>query len=72
MAQPIRVLIVDDSALMRKILAESLAHDPDIEVVGTASDPYVARDKIVELNPDVLTLDMETPPMDGLRHGVGR
>lgn len=64
--RPIRVLIVDDSALVRKVLADSLAHDPEIEVVGTAIDPYVARDKILELNPDVLTLDIEMPRMDGL------
>ena len=50
----IRVLIVDDSAIVRKILAEALAAEPGIEVVGTAPDPYVARDKILELNPDVL------------------
>jgi len=62
----IRVLIVDDSALVRKILAESLAADPEIEVVGTAADAYVARDKILQLNPDVLTLDIEMPRMDGL------
>ena len=62
----IRVLIVDDSALVRKVLTESLANDPEIEVVGTAIDPYVARDKILQLNPDVLTLDIEMPRMDGL------
>jgi two-component system chemotaxis response regulator CheB len=62
----IRVLIVDDSALVRKVLGESLAGDPEIEVVGTAMDPYVARDKILQLNPDVLTLDLEMPRMDGL------
>jgi two-component system chemotaxis response regulator CheB len=62
----IRVLIVDDSAIVRKILAEALAAEPGIEVVGTAPDPYVARDKILELNPDVLTLDIEMPRMDGL------
>jgi two-component system chemotaxis response regulator CheB len=62
----IRVLIVDDSALVRKVLTESLAGDPEIEVVGTAVDPYVARDKILQLNPDVLTLDIEMPRMDGL------
>ena len=63
---PIRVLIVDDSAIVRKILTEALAGEPDIEVVGTAPDPYVARDKIVALTPDVLTLDIEMPRMDGL------
>jgi two-component system chemotaxis response regulator CheB len=62
----IRVLIVDDSALMRKLLVEFLASDPEIEVIGTAPDPYVARDKIKALNPDVLTLDIEMPRMDGL------
>jgi len=62
----IRVLIVDDSAIVRKILAEELAKYPDIEVVGVAPDPFVARDKIVTLKPDVLTLDIEMPRMDGL------
>lgn len=62
----IRVLIVDDSALVRKALTDSLGSDPEIEVVGTAIDPYVARDKILQLNPDVLTLDIEMPRMDGL------
>jgi len=62
----IRVLIVDDSAMVRKVVAEALAHDPAIEVVGTAMDPYFARDKILELKPDVLTLDIEMPRMDGL------
>jgi two-component system, chemotaxis family, protein-glutamate methylesterase/glutaminase len=63
---PIRVLIVDDSAIVRKILAEALAGEPDLEVVGSAPDPYVARDKILALRPDVLTLDIEMPRMDGL------
>jgi two-component system, chemotaxis family, protein-glutamate methylesterase/glutaminase len=62
----IRVLIVDDSAIVRKMLAEALASEPDLEVVGTAPDPYVARDKILNLRPDVLTLDLEMPRMDGL------
>lgn len=62
----IKVLIVDDSALVRKILTEELSKQPDIEVVGTAIDPYVARDKIQQLRPDVLTLDLEMPRMDGL------
>src|SRR5437764_281473 len=61
-----RVLIVDDSAIVRKILSEALAGEPDLEVVGTAPDPYVARDKILSLRPDVLTLDVEMPRMDGL------
>jgi two-component system chemotaxis response regulator CheB len=63
---PIRVLVVDDSAIVRKILTERLAAAPDIEVVGAAPDPYVAREKIVALKPDVLTLDIEMPRMDGL------
>ncbi len=66
MANKVRVLIVDDSALVRQILSSGLAMDPGIEVVGTASDPYMARDKIVELKPDVLTLDVEMPRMDGV------
>jgi two-component system, chemotaxis family, protein-glutamate methylesterase/glutaminase len=63
---PIRVLIIDDSAIVRKILTEALAGEPDLEVVGCAPDPYVARDKILALRPDVLTLDIEMPRMDGL------
>jgi two-component system chemotaxis response regulator CheB len=62
----IRVLIVDDSAIVRKILADALSAEPDIEIVGAAPDPYVARDKILSLAPDVLTLDIEMPRMDGL------
>jgi len=62
----IKVLIVDDSAIVRKIFSEELSKFPDIEVAGTAPDPYVARDKIVKLNPDVITLDIEMPKMDGL------
>jgi two-component system, chemotaxis family, protein-glutamate methylesterase/glutaminase len=62
----IRVLIVDDSALVRQLLSEMLATDREIEVVGTASDAHVAREKIKSLNPDVLTLDVEMPRMDGL------
>lgn len=62
----IRVLIVDDSAVVRKLVSDALGRDPEIEVVGTAVDPYAARDKIKELNPDVLTLDLEMPRMDGL------
>jgi two-component system, chemotaxis family, protein-glutamate methylesterase/glutaminase len=62
----IRVLIVDDSAIVRKILTDALSTEPDLEVVGTAPDPYVARDKILALKPDVLTLDIEMPRMDGL------
>ena len=66
MASRIRVLVVDDSALMRQVLGTLLGRDPSIELVGTASDAYVARDKIRELQPDVLTLDVEMPRMDGL------
>ncbi|HWU69260.1 MAG TPA: chemotaxis response regulator protein-glutamate methylesterase [Stenotrophobium sp.] len=62
----IRVLIVDDSALVRKLLVEILSRDAAIEVVGTAQDPLVAREKIKQLSPDVLTLDVEMPRMDGL------
>ncbi|TAM46772.1 MAG: chemotaxis response regulator protein-glutamate methylesterase [Gammaproteobacteria bacterium] len=62
----IRVLIVDDSALVRQLLGEMLAQDSGIEVVGSAADPYQAREKIKKLNPDVLTLDVEMPRMDGL------
>jgi two-component system chemotaxis response regulator CheB len=62
----IRVLIVDDSAVVRKILTRELARDPGIEVVGTAVDPYDARDKIAALEPDLLTLDLEMPRMDGI------
>ncbi len=62
----VRVLIVDDSALVRQVLSEILSQDPGIEVVGTASDPLIARDKIKQLEPDVLTLDVEMPRMDGL------
>ncbi len=62
----IRVLVVDDSAVVRKILMEELSKEKDIEVIGTAPDPYVARDKIVQLKPDVVTLDLEMPRMDGL------
>jgi len=62
----IKVLIVDDSAMVRKILSEELSKDKDIEVVGTAPDPFIARDKIVQLKPHVLLLDIEMPKMDGL------
>lgn len=64
--QPIKVLIVDDSALVRRILTDVLSAQPDITVVGAAADPYMARDQIKALNPDVLTLDVEMPRMDGL------
>ena len=62
----IKVLVVDDSAIVRKIFSEELSKFPDIEVAGTAPDPYVARDKIIKLEPDVITLDIEMPRMDGL------
>jgi two-component system chemotaxis response regulator CheB len=62
----IRVLVVDDSALVRKAIGDALARDPELEVVGTAPDPYVAREKITRLDPDVITLDLEMPRMDGL------
>ena len=65
-SRPIRVLVVDDSAVVRRILTTELARFPDIEVVGSAIDPYAAREKIVELEPDVLTLDIEMPRMNGL------
>jgi len=66
MATPHKVLIVDDSALMRQLLTRILSSDPELEVVGAAGDPYAAREKIKALNPDVLTLDIEMPRMDGL------
>lgn len=62
----IKVLIIDDSAMIRKVFEKELSKDPDIEVVGTAPDPFVGRDKIVYLKPDVITLDIEMPRMDGL------
>ena len=62
----IRVLIVDDSALVRSLLTDILRSDPAIEVVGVAGDAHVAREKIKQLNPDVLTLDVEMPKMDGI------
>ncbi len=62
----IKVLIVDDSALVRSILSKGLANDPEIEVIGTAADVYIARDLIVSRNPDVITLDVEMPKMDGV------
>jgi two-component system chemotaxis response regulator CheB len=65
-AKPIRLLVVDDSALARKIITQSLAPFSDIEIAGTAADPYAARDKILALGPDVITLDIEMPRMDGI------
>lgn len=66
MKRRIRVLVIDDSALVREVLSRGLSLDPEIEVVGSASDPYIARDKILQLSPDVLTLDVEMPRMDGV------
>lgn len=62
----IKVLIVDDSAIVRKVLTDAIAAEQDLEVVGTAPDPFIARDKILALKPDVLTLDIEMPRMDGI------
>jgi two-component system chemotaxis response regulator CheB len=62
----IKVLVVDDSAIVRKVLADALSQEADIQVVGTAPDPFVARDKILSLEPDVLTIDVEMPRMDGV------
>lgn len=65
-SRKIRVLVVDDSALARRAIRDALGQDPGIEVVGVAEDAYVAREKILELEPDVITLDLEMPRMDGL------
>ena len=65
-ATPIRVLVIDDSALVRKVMSQILSSDLGIEVVGTAHDPLMAREMIKQLNPDVLTLDVEMPRMDGV------
>lgn len=65
-SRPVRVLIVDDSMVVRKMVSDALRGDPQLEVVGTANDPYDARDKILELKPDVVTLDIEMPKMDGI------
>jgi two-component system chemotaxis response regulator CheB len=64
--KPVRVLVVDDSPLTRSILAQGLGMDPAIEVVGTAGDAFEARDRIVQLKPEVMTLDLEMPRMSGL------
>lgn len=65
-SKPIKVLIIDDSAVVRRLLSESLEGEDDIAVVGTAPDPYVAREKILVLQPDVITLDIDMPRMDGI------
>ena len=65
-ATRIKVLIVDDSAVVRKVLSEKLGQQAGIKVVGTAPDPYIARDKICRLKPHVLTLDVEMPRMGGI------
>ncbi|HAT10807.1 MAG TPA: chemotaxis response regulator protein-glutamate methylesterase [Planctomycetes bacterium] len=65
-ARPIRLLIVDDSATVRRLLSSTLGREKDIQVVGEAADPYQARELVVKLDPDVLTLDVEMPRMDGL------
>lgn len=62
----IKVLVIDDSAMVRKVFSQELSKDPEIEVVGTAPDPFVGRDMIVNLKPDVITLDVEMPRMDGI------
>ena len=64
--RPVRVLVVDDSAVVRRVFTRELGRDPEIEVVGAAPNPYAARDMIVALKPDVLTLDIEMPRMDGI------
>jgi len=66
MNQKIKVLIVDDSAVVRKILSSALSKYQDIEIVGTAPDPFIARNKILQFKPNVLTLDVEMPKMDGI------
>ncbi|HAV63218.1 MAG TPA: chemotaxis response regulator protein-glutamate methylesterase [Verrucomicrobiales bacterium] len=64
--QPVKVLIVDDSAVVRRVVSDCLGDRPEIEIVGTACNPYDARDKILNLAPDVVTLDLDMPLMDGL------
>ncbi len=62
----LKILVVDDSSVIRSLLTQILSSDPEIEVVGTAPDPYIARDKLVALKPDLMTLDIEMPKMDGI------
>jgi two-component system chemotaxis response regulator CheB len=66
MPRRIKVLVVDDSAIVRKLLSDALKGEPDIDVVGGAGDPFIARDMILRLEPDVITLDIEMPRMDGI------
>ena len=66
LTRKIKVLVVDDSAIVRKLLSEAISAQPDMEVIGTAPDPYIARDKILAMEPDVITLDIEMPRMDGI------
>ena len=66
MGRPIKTFIIDDSAIVRNILSQGLGKDPEIEVIGSANDPFEAREKILNEKPDVLTLDVEMPRMDGV------
>ncbi len=66
MTGKIRIVIIDDSRLIRTMIKSILARDPSLDVVGEAADPYEARERIKQLNPDVVTLDVEMPRMDGL------
>jgi len=66
MSERIRVLVVDDSALMRKLIPQALVHDPSIEVIGTAMDGEIGLKKITDLQPHVVTLDLDMPRMDGV------
>ncbi len=68
MADKIKVFIIDDSALVRRAISDALQKDPAFEVVGVAHDPLIAMEKLPKLNPDVITLDMEMPRMDGLTY----
>ena len=62
----IRVLVVDDSIVFREVLSRGISSDPNIEVVATANDPFDARDKIIQYEPDVMTCDVEMPRMNGI------